>query len=284
MHKILQFTFVLLLSSTFLANIGLNQSDVIDPNNIDIEKQKKQLKKFINSQDEETGNRILSLQIATLESISMLSRYEKEDETSLLMNGELHTIRSAINNLKSSDNLDFELSYLEENLKLIQSELSVIPTDPVNVTNIDCTEVTRSMMKNNLLTLFDDPLAKSGKIKANINIKPSIEETLFDINIQVSNTNARDFLGGLEQNTLLIFESASGNTIKCPSKLRSYGVWKDETMSIDYNSTFVLPSNCQYFDSIHKVKLIWTNGLHEYNITDKKNINDFLACQCQNYK
>lgn len=280
MHKILQFTLVFILSSIFLANIGLNQTEGLDSNNIDIEKQKKQLKKFINAQDEETGNRILSLQIATMESIVMLSKYETEDETSLLMQGELSTLNSAISNLKSSSNLDFELSYLEENLKLIQSELSVIPSEPVDISTIDCTEVTQSMMKNTTSTLFNDPLAKSGSIKATLNVNQSIDETLFNMKIQVANKHARDILGGLEQNTLMIFESSNGNVIKCKSTNRSYGTWKDDTMSLNYETTFIMPADCQYFDAINKVKLIWANGMHEYNITDKKAINDYLACQC----
>jgi len=280
MHKILQFTLVFILSSTFLANIGLNQSDGTDKRNIDLEKQAKQFKKFVNSQDEETSNRILSLQIAALESITLLRGSDTQTEDSELMVDELTKIESAISNLNSSNDLNYELSYLEENLKLIQSELSNVPAKAIDISSLDCNEVTRSLMKNNNLTLFYDPLAKSGSIKATVSIKPSIDETLLELSIQVSNKNARDMLGSLGHNTQMIFESENGNLIKCTSKNRSHGSWNDDNMSVDYTATFVMPYTCQYFDAVYKVKLIWSNGINEYMITDAKPINDFLACEC----
>jgi hypothetical protein len=282
MYKLFQITFIFILSSSFLANIGFNQSEETVLNSIDAEKQAKELKKFINAQDDETSDRILSLQVATLESISMLSNYETQDETSDLMQGELTKIKTAIDNLNSSSDLNYELSYLEENLKLIQSELTSAPAKPIDLFSIDCGEVTRSIVTNNELTLFHDPLAKSGNIKAVVAIKPSIDNTQIEMNIQVFNKHARDVLGGLEQNTLLIFESANGNLIKCINTKRSYGIWKDDSMSLEYTTTFTLPANCQFYDPISKVKLIWANGLQEYNIADKKAINNFLACQCKN--
>ncbi len=280
MHKVLQFTLVFILSSILLANSGLNQTTTTKNKIDDTITPQEQLQSFVESQDEETQSRILSLQILAKESIAMLNKHEGEPESLDLMKSELHNLLQAIDNLPTSTSLFYELSYLEDNLKMIQSELSLQESqEHLNIKELNCQEVSNALMRENSIVLFNDQ--SNGGIRTTANMTRSAGETILHIKVQMKNKDARDIIGGLEKNTLMIFEDVNGNTIKCTNKERTYGQWDESSLTHEYFALFALPSNCHYSSITDKVKLIWSNGLHVYSIADQTAINELFACICK---
>ena len=280
MHKVLQFTLVFILSTLLLTNTGLNQTTTVNNEVSDKQSQAEQLKSFITSQNEETQSRIMSLQILAKESLAMLGNYEVEQDGVLLMKSELNNLLAAIDHLPSSPSLSYELSYLEDNLKMIQTELNHQGgQQQINIAELNCQEISTSLMSENSIVLFSD--SKNGGIRSTGKITRSAGESIFHLNVRMKNKQARDIIGGLEKNTLLIFEAVDGTSIKCTNKERTYGKWNESSSSHDYLAQFGVPENCQYSSKIDKIKLIWSNGLHVYTIDGQKAINEFFACKCR---
>ena len=280
MHKVLQFTLVFILSSILLTNTGLNQTTTVNNAVTDAQSQAEQLQSFIKSQNEETQSRILSLQVLAKESLAMLGNYEVEQEGHQLMKSELNNVLTAIDHLPSSTSLLYELSYLEDNLKMIQTELNQQGgRQQFNIAELNCQDISTSLMKENSIVLFSD--SKNGGIRSTGKVTRSAGESIFHLNVRMKNKQARDFIGGLEKNTLLIFEAVDGTTIKCTNKERTYGQWNESSSTHDYFARFGVPENCQYSSKIDKIKLIWSNGLHVYSIEGQKSINEFFACKCR---
>lgn len=282
MHKVLQFTLVSILSITFLGINGKCQQ--IDPSDKQVTEEDRfsHLSNYIDAQDKETGSRIRSLHISTKESLSLFGNSGVDQQVGQLVKGELDNIMAAIYQLPSSQDLGYELTYLEESLDLIETELSSDIGSIVPEETLDCQAIERDLLVAKVHTLFRNEV-DTPESKATIEFEKKVGQLDMKVDIRIAAKNARDFFGGLVKHTQLKLITKSGEKVIFKNKMNAFGKWDDTTNDFSYITIFSLEEDCSFSGRLDKVEIYWSNGIETYGLRDKTTITQLMRCQCKSY-